>query len=194
MEKFANESGLISEQIWDSPDIPEHQLFRGRPSGSAMPLVWAHAEYIKLRRSLEEGKVFDMPTHTVERYLKKRNICNRTYWRFEQPCRALLSGNVLRIEVFAKARVRWSVDNWQTHLDSATTDTGVGLHYVDVANETLKPGDVVQFTFYWPESDRWEGKNYEVRVEAGIPSKTKSRVGVGRKPLVVMADDRAVGV
>ncbi|HEX3870835.1 MAG TPA: glycoside hydrolase family 15 protein, partial [Pirellulales bacterium] len=53
MESFANESGLIPEQVWDSPDIPEHQLHFGRPSGSAMPLVWAHAEYVKLRRSLE---------------------------------------------------------------------------------------------------------------------------------------------
>ncbi len=89
MEKFANDSGLIPEQVWDSPDIPEHQLSLGRPSGSAMPLVWAHAEYIKLRRSLEDGRVFDMPQHAVERYLKKRNVCTRTYWRFEQPCRAI---------------------------------------------------------------------------------------------------------
>jgi glucoamylase len=48
METFANEGGLISEQVWDSPDIPKHELQLGRPSGSAMPLVWAHAEYVKL--------------------------------------------------------------------------------------------------------------------------------------------------
>jgi glucoamylase len=48
MAAFANEGGMISEQIWDSRDIPEKGLFFGRPSGSAMPLVWAHAEYIKL--------------------------------------------------------------------------------------------------------------------------------------------------
>ena len=59
MESFANESGLISEQVWDSPDIPERELYFGRPSGSAMPLVWAHAEYLKLRRSLRDGRLFD---------------------------------------------------------------------------------------------------------------------------------------
>ena len=52
LESFANEGGLISEQVWDAPDIPERELYFGRPSGSAMPLVWAHAEYLKLRRSL----------------------------------------------------------------------------------------------------------------------------------------------
>jgi glucoamylase len=61
MEAFANESGLISEQVWDSPDIPEKELFFGRPSGSSMPLVYTHAEYVKLKRSLEEGRAFDAP-------------------------------------------------------------------------------------------------------------------------------------
>ena len=55
MEDCANASGLLPEQVWDSPDIPERHLAFGRPSGSAMPLVWAHAEYVKLRRSLRDG-------------------------------------------------------------------------------------------------------------------------------------------
>ena len=61
LEAFANDGGLIPEQVWDAPDVPERELFFGRPSGSAMPLVWAHAEYVKLRRSLRDGRVFDMP-------------------------------------------------------------------------------------------------------------------------------------
>ena len=68
MEAFANEGGMLPEQVWDAPDIPEQELFFGQPSGSAMPLVWAHAEYVKLRRSLHDGRVFDMPPQTVERY------------------------------------------------------------------------------------------------------------------------------
>jgi len=55
LEAFANEGGLFPEQVWDAPDIPDRELFFGQPSGSAMPLVWAHAEYIKLRRSLARG-------------------------------------------------------------------------------------------------------------------------------------------
>ena len=55
----------MPEQVWDAADIPERELFCGRPSGSAMPLVWAHAEHIKLLRSLRDGAVFDMPPQTV---------------------------------------------------------------------------------------------------------------------------------
>ena len=61
MAAFAGDSGLIPEQVWDTDDIPEKHLFRGRPTGSAMPLVWAHAEYLKLCRSLAENRVFDQP-------------------------------------------------------------------------------------------------------------------------------------
>ena len=59
MESFAGDGGMIPEQVWDADDIPERGLFRGGPSGSAMPLAWAHAEYLKLRRSLQDGHAFD---------------------------------------------------------------------------------------------------------------------------------------
>ena len=87
MESFANEGGLISEQVWDSPDIPERELHFGRPSGSAMPLVWAHAEYLKLRRSLRDGRVFDLPPQTVQRYLTEKTVSPRMVWRFNHKIR-----------------------------------------------------------------------------------------------------------
>jgi glucoamylase len=61
LEAFANDGGMLPEQVWDAPDIPDRELILGCPTGSAMPLVWAHAEYIKLHRSLQDGRVFDMP-------------------------------------------------------------------------------------------------------------------------------------
>ncbi|MGH2563934.1 MAG: glycoside hydrolase family 15 protein, partial [Ginsengibacter sp.] len=69
MDGFAN-NGLLSEQIWDTEDIPDKELFFGQHSGSAMPLTWAHAEYIKLCASIGAKKVFDMPPQTQERYIK----------------------------------------------------------------------------------------------------------------------------
>jgi glucoamylase len=69
MQAFAGEGNLLPEQIWDGDDLPEFGLRHGRPTGSAMPLVWAHAEFIKLHRSLRDGRVFDMPTATESRYV-----------------------------------------------------------------------------------------------------------------------------
>jgi glucoamylase len=52
MEGLASSTGLLPEQSWDGPDQPQVYMYRGRPTGSAMPLMWAHAEYIKLLRSV----------------------------------------------------------------------------------------------------------------------------------------------
>ncbi len=49
----------MPEQIWDAPDMPELGLKLGKSTGAAMPLVWAHAEYVKLLRSVTDGNVFD---------------------------------------------------------------------------------------------------------------------------------------
>jgi glucoamylase len=68
MESLAGDGGMIPEQVWDAADIPERGLFRGSPTGSAMPLVWAHAEYLKLRRSLQDGHIFDQPAQVARRY------------------------------------------------------------------------------------------------------------------------------
>ena len=65
----------------DAAPIPDRELALGKPTGSAMPLVWAHGEYVKLLRSLKDGRVFDMSPHTMRRYLdKKRTACCRP-WR-----------------------------------------------------------------------------------------------------------------
>ena len=60
IEGFASATGLLPEQVWDERDQPESHMFLGRPTGSAMPLMWAHAEYIKLLRSVSDGHVFDL--------------------------------------------------------------------------------------------------------------------------------------
>ncbi|HEY6952993.1 MAG TPA: glucan 1,4-alpha-glucosidase [Bacteroidota bacterium] len=164
-ESFANEGGMIPEQIWDSPDIPERELLFGHPSGSAMPLVWAHAEYIKLCRSLRDGKVFDKPPQTFERYAVQKTVSPYALWRFSHKCRSVPKGKILRIEVRSPAVVHWSPDDWKTIVDSQTYDSSLGLHVADLPTDGLKPGSVVRFTFFWNEAQRWEGADFSVYVE-----------------------------
>ena len=164
MESFANEGGLISEQVWDSPDIPERELHFGRPSGSAMPLVWAHAEYLKLRRSLRDGRLFDLPPQTVQRYLKEKTVSPRMAWRFNHKLRSMPAGKILRIETMAPAVIHWSADDWKTVQDVTTHDVGLGIHIADLPTKALPEGKQIKFTFYWPDADHWEGKDFIVRV------------------------------
>jgi len=92
---------MISEQVWDAPDIADKELYFGRPSGSAMPLVWAHAAYVKLSRSLRDGRMFDTPPQTVQRYQVKKTGSPNTIWRFNHKCRTVMRGKMLRLEVLA---------------------------------------------------------------------------------------------
>jgi glucoamylase len=164
LESLANEGGLIPEQIWDAAEIPTRELHFGRPSGSAMPLVWAHAEYLKLRRSLRDGHVFDLPPQTVQRYITEKTVSPRMVWRFNHKIRSMPAGKILRVETLAPAVIHWSADDWKTVQDVTARDVGLGIHVADLTTQGLPEGRQIKFTFYWPRADRWEGADFVVRV------------------------------
>ena len=159
------QSRLIPEQVWDAADIPALELFRGKPTGSACPLVWAHSEYIKLRRSIRDGRIFDQPPQTVKRYLKEKHPRQIFGWRFNNKTRSIPRNKTLRIVLLTPARIHWSIDNWVTSHDTDARDTGLGIYVLDLPTASLAPGDRAVFTFCWPQENRWEGKDYAVTIE-----------------------------
>ncbi len=164
--EFSTEGGrLIPEQVWDAADIPERELFLGKPSGSACPLVWAHAEYIKLRRSLRDGKIFDQPPQTVQRYQVERRKSGHFLWSFNNKCRSMSQNKKLRLLLPTPALVHWSFDAWQTAQDTSTRDSGLGTHMADLPADQLAAGREIVFTFYWQQEQRWEGADFSVVVE-----------------------------
>lgn len=161
---FANDGGLLPEQTWDTNDIPARGLHKGHPAGSAMPLCWAHAEYIKLRRSLADNKVFDTPPLTVQRYQVQKVKSPYTIWRFGNTSSAIPTGSTLRIETLAGATIHWTSDNWVSFSDVTTTDTAMGIHYADLPTSALEAGRKIVFTFHWADTDKWEGKDFVMTV------------------------------
>ncbi len=161
----AGQSRLLPEQVWDAADIPALELFRGKPSGSACPLVWAHSEYVKLRRSIRDGKVFDQPPQTVKRYLVDKQVRQIFGWRFNNKARSVPRNKTLRIVLLTPGRVHWSVDGWKTAHDSDARNTGLGIYILDLPTASLPVGAQAVFTFFWPLENRWEGKDYTVSIE-----------------------------
>ena len=72
-----------------------------------MPLVWAHAEYVKLENSLRARRVFDTPPQTSQRYLIEKVSSPFDFWRLNHKISQMPAGKKLRLEVMAAARVRW---------------------------------------------------------------------------------------
>jgi glucoamylase len=164
MECFASNTGLLPEQSWDEPDRPEIFMFLGKPTGSAMPLMWAHAEYIKLLRSTQDGKVFDLIPEVVNRYLGDRQACKSLeIWKFNRQVSQVKRGRSLRIQTFAPFQLHWSQDNWQTVQDIDSTATSLDIHYVDISVANAQQNQI-EFTFFWTQASQWENKNYQVAI------------------------------
>jgi glucoamylase len=159
---------LIPEQVWDADDLPALELFNGYPAGSAMPLVWAHAEYVKLRRSLRDGKVFDLPPQPVRRYQVDRVVSSLATWRLDWRCAGVIAGATLRIELSAAAIVRWSADDWKTVDDTPTVDTTLGVHFADLPTAPLRGGTALRFTWRWRDDDRWQGEDFACVILTGM--------------------------
>ena len=167
MDGLASQTGLLPEQVWDTDDLPKQDLYRGRPSGSAMPLAWTHSEYVRLLRSIRDGRVFDRPTDAWDRYVKGKPHTDLALWRFNHQPNSFPAGRRLRVEVLAPAIVHFSMDGWITVQDAQTHDTGIGVHVVDLPTSKLNAGDRLSFTFRWPTaSHRWEGKDFEMIVDS----------------------------
>jgi glucoamylase len=164
MEAGSSPGRLLPEQVWDGRPIPERELFPGKPSGSAMPLVWAHAEHIKLLRSLADGTVFDRPPQTVRRYLREKHVPRCRPWRPDWRTPSVPVGRVLRLDLPEPAVIHWTSDGWETRYDVQTRDTGLGIHTADLPTDGLVPGHVLTFTWKKIASDEWIGVDHTVTI------------------------------
>jgi len=164
MAAMTGSAGLLPEQVWDSDPIPQRQLEPGKPSGSAMPLVWTHGEFIKLCYSRALGYPVDRPAATWKRYQGRRPEIAYDLWGPRYHPRHLRAGNRFIVALRAPARVHWGRNGWRDARDIDTKDTGLGVYAAELPTMGLDAGESLQFTFYWLEQGSWEGRDYEVQI------------------------------
>ncbi|MEP6604801.1 MAG: glycoside hydrolase family 15 protein [Nitrosospira sp.] len=165
MEGFASSCSLIPEQVWDTTDIPDEHMLIGRPTGSALPLVWAHAEYIKLLRSEHDAAIFDLITAVRKRYIDDCVTTDLQVWTFKQRLGEIHPGQPLRIEVYAPARLHWTANDWITAQDTELCDAGLGVYAHEFNRGQFDQAIALRFTLYWHSTKKWEGSDFSVRVD-----------------------------
>ncbi len=80
MQRMAWGSGLLPEQVWEDPGVPASRyganprtasigFVNGQAAGSAAPLIWAQAQYLRLIRDLQAGRLVHQPSITRARYV-----------------------------------------------------------------------------------------------------------------------------
>jgi len=162
MARMASAGGMLPEQVWDSAPIPARGLAPGRPTGAAMPLVWAHAEYLKLAASRELQRPFDRPAAVWARYRGERPLLKRLIWTEQAPVAQIPEGCALTIALRAPGAIRWGVDGWADARDQETRPNALGLHLLDIDTPRLRAGRTLQFTFR--TGGNWVGQDFQLFV------------------------------
>ena len=169
LEKFSSMGGMLPEQVWDYEDFPQEGMYKGQSAGSAQPLVWAHAEYIKLLRSTVNGKIFDCISVAKDRYGvgpgERTFQCNIEIFQTSRPVAQIAAGKTLRVVDTARFRMLYTLDNWATSVTVQSHPVGYAGSFSDIATTPGQARKII-FTFYWPEQDKWLGRNCEVEVVA----------------------------
>ena len=70
---FANQGRMLPEQIWDHEMSPHSGLRFGEGTGSATPLGWAMAQFIRLTMNLQSGRNLETPRVVSEHFQSARH-------------------------------------------------------------------------------------------------------------------------
>ncbi len=163
----ASEGGMLPEQIWDSEPIPARGLYPGRPTGSAMPLVWAHAEFIKLATVMQRKLPIEQLAEVVARYAAPR-VAAVQLWRPQAPGAQLDAARPVLIEGDAPFVLHIGHDGWQGVRDVPSAPTGLGMHGVHLDGAALATARSLEFTRRFLDGRDWEGRDW--RLQMGAPA------------------------
>ena len=163
MNAMAGAGGLLPEQVWDAAPLPEQGLLPGRPTGSAMPLAWAHAEFVKLAASHALGRVFDIPTAVWQRYAGKRPVAATWVWSPGARIARLDAGRNLLILLPRPALLRIGFDGWKDARDLPSVPLGLALHGLTLEADQLVGRRLLDFTWQWQDG-AWLGEDVQLEL------------------------------
>lgn len=173
MARMAGPWGLIPEQVWDSGPIPDQGLYPGRPSGSAMPLVWAHSEFLKLLVARDRKRPIELLDAVWGRYKAKPPKSSTHYWRDGARIDLLPTGRALVIESPQPFALHFAFGGWDKASDRASTPLGLGMHGVRFEAAEVRGGRQLNFTRFYLDEQRWEGVDHIIKLS--VVSKPRNR-------------------
>jgi len=175
IHRCASPGGLLPEQVWDAEPIPALGLFPGRPSGSAMPLVWSHAEFLKLLIARDQGNPIELLKTVGQRYGKKAPRSKWTRWRTETPVASLERGRTLLVEDRQPFTLHCGWDGWQSIEDLQAEPLPFGLWGVEIAPDRGIGRSKLNFVRRY--GDRWEGNDHAVAFAERVEKATLVHTG-----------------
>jgi glucoamylase len=149
--------GLLPEQVWDAGPLPWQNLRPGQPTGSAMPLAWAHSELIKLAVAVAAGRPAEMLALVTDRYHAAVPASPRWFWRDASPVLALPAGRSLVVAGSGPFTLHYGFNDWNpvTISERDAEPLGLGLFGVTLTPADLAGQASLQFVRRYPDGS-WE--------------------------------------
>lgn len=164
IHRCASPGGLLPEQVWDAAPIPGRFLFPGRPSGSAMPLLWSHAEFLKLLVARHNKRPVELLESVRKRYGSGKPKAKHTRWRNETPAIHLETGRILLVEDRRPFALHFGFDGWQDVAERQAVPLPFGLWGVAIGPDVYAARSQLNFTRRY--GDAWEGQDHSVAILA----------------------------
>ncbi len=162
----ASVGGLLPEQVWDAAPIPARGLAPGRPSGSAMPLLWSHAEFLKLLIASEDRRPLELLEAVVARYGGSASKkATAWHWRDEVPVERFEAGLDLIIEARDPFTLHFGFDGWRDVQEREASAQPFGMWAVRFAATDLVGRAQLNFTRRYRHC--WEGSDHTVQCVQG---------------------------
>jgi glucoamylase len=162
MARMTGPVGMMPEQVWDSAPIPARGLEPGRPTGSAMPLVWAHAEFLKLLRARADKRPLELLKCVEVHVRHKTPDAGTWHWRSDTQFDTLPANRDLLIEAEQPFVLHMGFDGWQSVEDRTSAPLPFGRHGVRLARAGLAGRASLDFTLN--RGGVWDGSDYHIRL------------------------------
>jgi glucoamylase len=132
MRRFASGFGLIPEQGWENPDLPPSPFGtppevasigfqNGKPVGSASPLTWSAAQFVRLVRDLAAGRLLEQPAVTADRYVSHQPPAQTSLQVLEPQDRTAVPGSP--VTVSGTSAPGNTIDVSATNIDANSANT-----------------------------------------------------------------------
>ena len=166
MAAMASSGGMLPEQVWDSDPLAERGLFPGRPTGSAMPLAWAHGEFVKLAASRTLGRPCDRLDGVWRRYGGARPDPDAWVWTPGATIASVPAGKDLWLVLPQPVTLRLGLDTWREVHERDSEALGLGLHGLHLGAGEFAGHASLEITWR-AEDGQWLTEDFVVRIGPG---------------------------
>jgi glucoamylase len=157
MNRMTGPGGLLPEQVWDQAPLPDRGLFPGKPSGSAMPLVWAHAEFLKLLAAKASDRPVELFDPVLQRWGREVPQAATWFWRAGSAFSSAPAGRNLRFEDTQPFTLTYKLDDGQDN-PVAAREAVFGLYAVAVPSDVTARAGSLAFSLAREDGSKTSGQ------------------------------------